>query len=204
MGSIQAPRMVKARSGSGKQKAGHVFKLLRIRGFVPFDAEGVAYYDDGVTRLSQDKGGTPVVRQIVDGQLQDVTWWQGGVSDAPCQRCSITGGARQIVRTTRPAAVRTDNRVPVVKSAGVWHVACLKTKLARAGRFGHDQRQVAGPGAGPAMPERAHDAVTQDVRTGVRTDVTRPVDPNADLHGAWMRAIAARRAYLNGIGGFKP
>lgn len=141
--TIQAPRMVKARSASGRTKPGHVFKLLRIKGFVPFAATDGAYYQADGERLTQDKRGVPITRQVVDGQLQDVTWWHGPVSDEVCERCTIAGGARPIIRATRPAAVRSDNRVPVVKSAGTWHVACLKLRLANYGRNGHDVRQVA-------------------------------------------------------------
>lgn len=150
--SIAAPRQIRARSKTGRQKAGHVFKLLRIKGFEPFDPIKLPYaqervrHEDGSwtdVQLRTDLRGVPIQRQTVDGVLCDVTWWCGPASDRPCLGCSMADGkSRNVIRSSRPAKVMGDNRVPTFRDAGFWHVGCLTVKLANHGRNGHDTRQV--------------------------------------------------------------
>ena len=159
--TIAVPRQIKARSRTGKPKAAHVFKLLQIKGYVPFAVSDAAYHQERVrhadgtwtdVRLTTNLRGTPITRAVVDGELMDVTWYHGPVSDAACTRCTIANGeARPIVRSTRTAKVKAGHdRVPVLhpdvlrgEQAEYWHLACLRLRLAQYGRNGHDVRQTA-------------------------------------------------------------
>jgi hypothetical protein len=145
---VAAPKQIRALSNTGKPKPAYIFKLLRIKGYEPFRVSDAAYHvervrhEDGSwtdVRLTTDLKGIPITRQLVGGELQDVTWWMGRLSDAACTGCTIADGAvRPIARTVRASKHRSNGRVPEVKSAGLWHVACLIAKLANHGRFGHD------------------------------------------------------------------
>lgn len=148
MSTITTPKQLRATTHRGRAKPGYIFTLLRLKGFEPFSISDGAYaqervrHDDGTwtdVRLRTDLRGVPITRQMIDGELQDVTWWHGPVTDAVCSRCSIADGlVRAIVRSTRPSRVRSDNRLPVLKDAGTWHIGCLKIRTANLGRYGRD------------------------------------------------------------------
>lgn len=234
MTGIVAPKRVRPESHSGRPKAGYIFQMLRIRGFEPFDPVGQDHTQVRVgsheeiksgraraiigditgshkdVRLSVDKHGVPIQRMMLDGDLMDVTWWKGRISEGVCQGCTVADGrAREVVRTIRPARIRRDNRVPTVKTAGFWHLGCLRLKLQKHGRYGRDVRQVATDRPVTLQPVRDQEQpLTLDIRNPLRTnDVARPVarpsDPNAELRMAWVRFRAARLAYLKGMGGYR-
>jgi hypothetical protein len=150
---VAAPKQLRAFSNTGKPKAAYIFKMLAIKGFEPFRISDAAYHqerirhDDGTwtdVRLTTDLRGVPITRQVVNGELQDVTWWHGRVQDGACLGCTLADGkTRLIVRTMRAARKRQNGRVPVLLAAGVWHIECLKLKLKEHGRNGHDTRQTA-------------------------------------------------------------
>lgn len=161
--SVAAPRQIKKLSRTGGEKPGYVFKLLRIKGYEPVALLDRPYHTEVIDQtevsLRTDLKGVPITREVVDGELVDVTWWHGKPTDRPCLRCTVADGTvRPVIQTRRAARVRSDNRVPTVKDAGSWHLGCLRVKLAKLGRYGHDVH------AGSGSP-RCHCSTNADGKT---------------------------------------